>query len=371
MKSKTKLQSSDGRLANGILLNGVWRDYYDIIVSANELEQNSNDRIGFLTEDRDSLAIERDILLKEWRVNISSLTSVATNQLEATQIIDQIRVEKSNLERRCSSLDAQRDWLEKQRHELSKQLIAMSASIDSVSMKLNQVENELHAEKDESRCLLDLNYRRDEMIESLQKQLVKSDERAEVLGRSVVTKDRQLQALLKERNRLKDDVKEVQRELARGRKLPNHLQFCTTPHSPSTSVLSSVHHTVTTKKHQSFKSATTPNYSTDDEARTPESGEKSAACLDSPASVPGESTCDGSRESIVRNLSFTDHESQHALCAPNDVALTRAASEPNFDIRDKIYRSIIKKLQNELKVARIQNQQVVGDKSISRRPKYK
>lgn len=47
---------TEGRLGNGLKLNGVWKDYYDIIMAANENERYSNEVIRFLSEDKDSLA---------------------------------------------------------------------------------------------------------------------------------------------------------------------------------------------------------------------------------------------------------------------------------------------------------------------------
>ena len=363
MKDKIKLQATDGRLANGILLNGVWRDYYDIIVSANELERYSEDRIGFLTEDRDSLAMERTILLEQWRINISSLTGIETNQLEATQIIDQIRIEKSNLEGRCSSLEAQRDWLDKQRRELSKELAAMSDSMDFITAKLKREENELRIEKIENKCLQELTYRRDEMIEFLQTRISKSDEEIEVLAKSISAKDRQFQAILKERNRLKDELEVSRKETARGRRFPNSSQSFKASQTPLAGRPPMLLRSDFLVEERPSKLLASPDHGTDDDTQTLKSDVRSSPLSGSSTSVDKENVCDGFRECLERNPLFSDCDLQHSTIADGNISVVLPDNEPSFDVRDRIYRSVIKKLQNELKVVRNQALEIASTKS--------
>ena len=347
------MPTADGRLSNGILLNGVWRDYYDIIVSANELERHSSEMMGFLGEDRDSMAAERSILLQKWRQNMSSLTNVETNHLEAQEILEQIRIEKYGLEMRCSSLETQRDWLDRQRHELRGVLTSMSQATDALEMKLKEEENQLRIEKSENNCLLEITYKRESTIESLEKKLSKYEEENDVLQRSLSTKDRQFQTLLKERNRLKDELETAMKDLARGKRSYRQSQAANyskpltaafTPPSPQSISLNQL---------MSNRSPISPEACTDDEHTFTPVDESHAPddrnMFNSPISLSKScaSLNNGNQDVassgfLIRNLHISDYNETQMV----------PENEPNFEIRDKIYRSVIKKLQNELNAAR-------------------
>ena len=95
---------------NGVILNGVWKDYYDVIVAANEKEKLSDEIIGMLNEERDSLSYERKLLLEQWHHNLSSLTQIETNHLQVQQVLDYVRNEKASLATHCKAVEASRDW---------------------------------------------------------------------------------------------------------------------------------------------------------------------------------------------------------------------------------------------------------------------
>ena len=359
MRGEMKAHSSDGRLTNGLLLNGVWKDYYDIIVTASESERLAEERIAFLMEDRDSMAIERFNLLQQWFINISSLTTVETNHLEAKQIIDQIRSEKEGLESRCSALEAQRDWLERQRRELRGQLTTMSATADLQRIELAEGENQLVLEKNENKCLLELTYKRDETIDALLNRITRSDEEVEILSKSLSTKDRQFQTLLKERNRLKEELETSTKELARQKKFRLSLQMSNsgTSTSPLSAPRGQTPHLYQRAPGPGRRpitgSPSSPEQYTDDELHTSlfesDDAQSPSPSFGTPPSFNKGSATKNCIASVSRNLSMTDYQS-----SPHDVAVQLPDAEPNIGVRDKIYRSIIKKLQNELTAARNQ-----------------
>ena len=203
-----------------IELNGVWKDYYDLLVAANEKEKLSDEVIGFLSEDRDAYACERASLLAEARANLASLTAVATDHLHGQQLLEHVRVEKAGLQRRCDALEAQRVWLEQQRADLRDRHAQQDHALDALRGVVADLERTLAVERQENASLLDITYRRDEAVEALERKVARKDEELGVLKKSLATKDRQFQTLLKERNRLRDELEILDKEARRGRRFP-------------------------------------------------------------------------------------------------------------------------------------------------------
>lgn len=326
------MSQGDGRLANGLLLNGVWRDYYEIIFAANERERQSDERIKFAVEDRDSLAIERSVLLKDLYENISSLTTVSTNHLQSQQIIDQVRSEKETLEGKCKSLEAQRDWLDVQRINLLAETISMSNAIDALNTKLKTTVMEFHDEKTENKSLLELIYKKDETIEALQDSRRRQEEENEILRKSLFTKDHQYQTLLKERDRLKGDMQRASNEILKANRFKRNTQLpSTTSLQKSGRLGCPITPPKNNARHRFLES------DTDDEISSPMSeadGSKGSPDIirrDAPHAVVSLSTA------------------EHNLLS--DVTASSQTKETDFDIKDKIYRSLIKKLQKQLDLA--------------------
>jgi hypothetical protein len=318
-----------GRLANGILLNGVWRDYYEIIFAANERERQSDEIIKFAAEDRDSLAVERSVLLKDLYENISSLTTASTKHLRSKQIIDQVRIEKETLEGKCKSLEAQRDWLDVQRNNLLAEASSMSNVIVALETKLKMAVKEFHDEKTENKSLLELIYKRDESIEALQDSRRKQEEENEILRKSLSTKDHQYQTLLRERDRLKGELHRVSNEILIANRFKRNTQLSFTPPLQRNG---RPYCPVTPPKHNSGHRSL--EFDTDDEISSPMS--EADVSKGSPDTLH--------RDAPPTAVSFSTAE--HDLLS--DVTTSSQIKEGHFDIKDKIYRSIIKKLQKQL-----------------------
>ena len=328
-------------------MNGVWKDYYDVIVTASEKERISDEIIGFSAEDRDSLAIERSQLLVDWRASICSLTSIETSHLHAKQIIDKVRVEKDNLEMKCESFEAQRDWLDRQRLDLRNQLSLMAAEIELLGSKLRQQDTELLREKSENHSLSEIIQKRDQTIRNISNKCEKQSDDLDILGKSLSTKDRQFQILLKERNRQKEELERAAAEIEklkqfqRNQQIANrdnrHMAFSTPMKSDS-------------DRRELFRQtySNSPGEKTDDEVLSPFSATNTTVDgMYSPDSG-SDSTIDGALSAVQRRLIDGDNNS------PNGFPPLPVVSEDNIEMRDKIYRSIIKKLQKQLTIA--QNQ---------------
>ena len=326
------MSQSDGRLPNGLLLNGVWRDYYEIIFAANERERQSDEIIKFAAEDRDSLVFERFVLLKDLYENISSLTTVSTKHLQSQQIIDQVRIEKETLEGKCKSLEAQRDWLDAQRNNLLAEKSSMSNAIVALQTELKLAVKEFHDEKTENKSLLELVYRTDESVETLQVSRRRQEEENEILRKSLSTKDHQYQTLLKERDRLKGELQRASNEILKANRFKRNTQLLSATTSQKNGRPCCP---VTPPKHYSGHQSC--GFDTDDEISSP---------------ISEADVSKGSPDVIHRDAS---HAVMNLSTAERDLLIDSTASsqtkEGDFDIKDKIYRSIIKKLQKQLDLA--------------------
>jgi hypothetical protein len=323
------------RLSNGILLNGVWKDYYDIIVAANEKEKRMDEVFHFLSEDRDSLARERCTLLTNFRCSISSLTSVETNHLKAQQIIDHIRIEKEELIIRCQSLEAQRDWLDKQRLEHFRNQNSMEEVINLLELKIKEGESRHCIDKDEINCLLDLTYNRDEKIDALERKGTRQDQELAVLGKSLTTKDKQFQTLLKERDRLKDELERFRKELLKNKRFHYDTKVTFDEKYSSPNNLKNL-----LRQERFVKSPLSPEDSDDtDEMHTTNESD----FLMSPSSI----------NSTEKKLSSNKVQSSIMEEGLDLTSLLISECGPsNLEVKDKVYRSVIRKLQKELSSVR-------------------
>jgi hypothetical protein len=185
---------------------GVWADFHENIKAAEEKKRIAEQQLLIVVKERDVLQVEKDNLLYKFRDNVASLTDSETNHLEAKQILECIRQEKQVLVSRCLSLDTQREWLEKQNKDFRSSNIQLNDALVQSEQRIRDLESKLSEEQHETKTLGDIVFKRDEVVEGYQKQLKGKQEELDVLHKSLLTKDRQMQALVKERNRLRDEV---------------------------------------------------------------------------------------------------------------------------------------------------------------------
>lgn len=376
--------------SNGIQLNGVWKDYYDVIVSANEKEKLSEEIIAFLCEERDSFSYERALLIEHTNQNLSSLTQVETKHLRGLQIIDHVRTEKEGLEKRCHALEAQRDWLEQQRLQLRHQEDHQNQVIATLETKMSELERVIAVEKRENESLLEITYRRDEMIESLEKKILRQDEATAVLRKSLSTKDRQFQVLLKERNRLRAELDVLEKEVRRWRRFPNradeeesglqappvpieigptfpHFQRRLAVPNPTTPG-TECDETDDDEVFDSFTAGSPGGLSMSSSSLTHRPTSPGTPQVPAPVATPKAKRavdCSSSGSGVTTGCTTTPslqpggHHDSPASILANDMSTfllihdhTAGNVSSTVDTKDKIYRSAIKKLQRELQTAR-------------------
>jgi predicted site-specific integrase-resolvase len=332
------MKSISGGHGKAIPLKGVWRDYHDIIVKADEKQRLSDEMTGFAAEDRDSMAFERLSLLAVWRDNVSSLTRVVTSNLRAQQIVDQVRIEKENLEAEFRSLEAQRDLLSEEVKNLKMQLALRAQSLDDTVGNLKNIESSLRIEKHKNNTLRKISERSNATIEVLNERLYKQEINFEILKKSISTKDSQIQTLSKERNRQKEDLQRTVKYLATTKRF--------------------------LKGSQPSENAAPGNAG----GLYPPSGFEIECFgrLPCPQSTPSaeynsEAITQQSNSGTSKEIYLSDHSQRVSVL--NEVVVFTSPTpalhdhcnlvceESTVDMKDKIYRSIIKKLRNQLAVA--------------------
>ncbi len=206
----------------GMKYGGVWKDFHEKIQLAEANKERAEKLLSEVTKQRDELQIQKDDLLYKFRDSVASLTDYETNHMEAKQILERVRHEKKELVSRCLSLETQRDWLEKQNKEHRLITAELNTALVQCNDRVKELEQRLSDEQKETKTLGGIVYKRDEGIEVYQNQLKIKKEELLVLHKSLSTKDKQFQALLKERNRLRDEVDSSQKLLRKYSNLSVH-----------------------------------------------------------------------------------------------------------------------------------------------------
>ena len=204
-------------LSSGLRLGGVWMDHFQQRFALEETVGRQREVLQFTAEDRDTLQWERRHWVERFKANAASLSRTELSHLEAQQIIDIVNAEKRALDSKCLSLESQREWLERERMQLKKQIEDNSAAIKLNAMKVNDLDATIRNQIDENRILQGIIYSRDEQIDNLKRRISGKDEELEVLKHSSATKDRQILAIVKERDRLKDENEGIKKKLARSK----------------------------------------------------------------------------------------------------------------------------------------------------------
>jgi len=315
----------------GLKLGGVFKDLNDRAEAAEERAATAMTNLNACARERDELLLKLEQVQASFRLTASSLTHVETSNLQSAQIISLVRKEKSELEVRAKALLGHNALLEEtvkqQGLELEQKEDALQASAD----REEQLEVALYSEKADNARLREQLQQRDACIASLNAKVAQRDEQITVLNHSLDTKARQLQGLIRDRDRTKDALDTLKKKVA-----PHLRTSSTTASSSSTS-----------------SSSSSPNSSS----------------LSIPAAAV--STCAlSSEEQALVSACLVGKENEHT---PNAQVTTTAAATPlewlkegdqsttKFDLKQKTFSAIIRKQQKELLALRSQTG-VVGEK---------
>ena len=277
-------------------LGGIWKDLYVRLHSLEETCKQQEEIIGFITEDRDSLFNGRCEALNKFKQNAQELSSTALSHLEAKEIIKIIKHEKDIVDNKLTALESQREWLEKEIKNYKSIIASKDSMIVANNVTIGELSQSVEDQLEENKVLQDIVYNRDETIENVKNKLVNKEEEIEVLRRSIAAKEKQFAALLKDRERIRTEFDSLKKQ-------PIYIRI------------------------QNNKNIMTPSKS---ENRNP--------AIYSPAAV-------------------TDLEVTTPECVKEDIDINNLlscssllqSSSPSFNIKERQYLSIIKRLQDQLR----------------------
>ena len=265
--------------------------------SLEETCKQQEEIIGFISEDRDSLFHERCETLYKFKHNAQELSSTALSHLEAKEIIKIIKHEKEIVDNKLTALESQREWLEKEIKNYKAVIAGKDSTIISNNVAIGELSQSVADQLEESKVLQDIVYNKDEIIESLKNKLNNKEEENEVLRRSIAAKEKQFAALLKDRDRIKSDYDNLKKQ-------PVYIRI------------------------QNNKNTATPS----------KNEHRNAAAAYSPAAV-------------------TDLEITTPECVKEDIDINNLlscssllqTSSPSFNVKERQYLSIIKRLQDQMR----------------------
>lgn len=198
-----------------VVLGGVWQDFRQQLQNMQKERDAAVDSLTLVVEERDRLLAERATMDSKFRDSIASLTAVESGHLEQQQIIRLIRKEQEQLSSRLLSSESQNEWLRAESKRMQQMLAVNDKELRELRDHKNELEKLLHTEKIESKTLQEIVYSRDEAIDSLSAEIENYQNDLSILNKSLSTKDRQWHVLLKERDRLRDELENSKRTVER------------------------------------------------------------------------------------------------------------------------------------------------------------
>ena len=189
-----------------IALGGVWADWHARVTSA-EARAEEAEQIEYLTRIRCEEAEAGLAEMQEAHRSLAhSLTSLSLADKGNQEIVEIIKQEKFNLERRTAGLEAAREFQEKQIVTLKERVVALE---EECKGWIERVDKDMEESDHQKKAILALQQKltkSEHREEALIKQIEQLQSQVETLTHSGNTKSRQLQVLCKERDRLKSEL---------------------------------------------------------------------------------------------------------------------------------------------------------------------
>lgn len=201
------LEDASAVAGNGIRLGGAWRNFSERISVLENENKALQERIAGLTEDRDSLLTERADMAVRFHDSVSSLTQEFSGHLKSLQIIETVRQEKLSLSKKVESFEVLCADLSADLERASNEITMYKQECCNWKATARAKETLLEVERAETVELRDMMYKKDEQIEAYGKRIETQDSDMDTMRRAIVTKDRQLVLLVKERDRYKNEIK--------------------------------------------------------------------------------------------------------------------------------------------------------------------
>jgi regulator of replication initiation timing len=192
---------------SGLRIGGAWGNFVERIRVLELENQSLKERLQLAIEDKVGLDIEKNELSKRFHQSVSSLTEEFSGHMRSLQIIETVRVEKRALADKADRLEQICSTLTKELNDAKEQIAALELNNSNWKSKAIAEEHLVGEEKTENKILRDMLFKRDVAIESLTKQIREQEADISSMRHAISTKDRQLVLLVKERDRLKAELK--------------------------------------------------------------------------------------------------------------------------------------------------------------------
>lgn len=195
----------------GLRIGGAWGNFVERIRIL-ELENRSlKENLQLAIEDKVGLDIEKNELSKRFHQSVSSLTEEFSGHMRSLQIIETVRIEKRALADKADRLEQICSTLTKELSDAKEQVSALELHSCNWKSKAIAEEHLYGEEKTENKILRDMLFKRDVLIENLTNQIKDQEADISSMRHAISTKDRQLVLLVKERDRMKAELKQCLR----------------------------------------------------------------------------------------------------------------------------------------------------------------
>jgi hypothetical protein len=222
---------------------GVWQEYNERIVAAEAKMKSSDEAYLSATTERDALRQENEALRKKFKDSLASLTITETNHLESKQILQKVHDEHRDLSRRCLAAEAHADWLQDQVKQGKDTIAVKNEEIATLYSRIVAFKKSLEEANTKNKDLTTTIEQHEGHIAQLMDTLSTRDEELVIVSKSAHSKDKQIVALVKERNSLKEVLLAAQTSLARLKRIRNQQKAdeknASTPSEGAGSIVSS------------------------------------------------------------------------------------------------------------------------------------
>jgi len=192
-------------MVEAIRLGGVWAEWQARLEEADFRASTAEQNELLQRVKYEEVCAEYEELKEAHHTLAHSLTSVSLEDKNKQEILEIIKQEKFNLEKRTAGLEAQRDFNEAMQTQMKERIVALE---EECRDWLNRVDKQLVESETQKKTISSLQVKlakSEQREETLHGQVQQLQNQVETLLRSVDTKSRQLQVLCKERDRLKTD----------------------------------------------------------------------------------------------------------------------------------------------------------------------
>jgi len=186
-------------------LGGVWADWQARLEAAEARASYAQESEEASRLEAEKMGQSYSSLRNDFDTLTNSLTSMTLADKNNLEILEIIKNEKFNLEKRLAGLEAQREYQDRVDAQLKDRIVDLEIECKDW---LDRVDKQMRESDEQKRTIASLQQalaRSEQINEALRLQGKHKDETITTLQHSVDTKSRQLQVLCKERDRLKTE----------------------------------------------------------------------------------------------------------------------------------------------------------------------